>query len=203
MAEFVKKGSKSPTVERGIVGKLTKAEETGMVPVESLGVGSKIPDALEQITEEIKSSHKVALGQMGRAVLAAARAGELLAAAKAKLAKLPGKKPFTVWLAETFEFSQRTAYDYMTVHTKLLSRGGEIEGVTSIRDVLKLTDTTDTTTKKKKKDPKRESFVTWAAKIERYFADEIAVSPLEDWDPARRANCKEMLDGIARIHAEL
>jgi hypothetical protein len=201
MAEFVKKGT------RGAVGRVTKAEGvtgSAVVPVKD---GAKVdlsilkeavPEELEQLTEAIKDSHKAALGQMGRAVIAAARAGQLLLAAKVKL---PKEKAFTEWLAETFEFSQRTAYNYMKVSEAMTRHASEIEKCESIRDVLKLCDADDL--KKKKKDERRESFVTWAAKIERYFADEFAQSPLEDWTQERRDTCKKMLDGVARIHAQL
>jgi hypothetical protein len=194
MAEFTRKGSK------GAVGRLTKAEglakDRPMVDLSLLK--DEVPDNIEALTEEIKQSHKAALGQMGRAVIAAARAGQLLLAAKVKL---PKEKAFTEWLAETFEFSQRTAYNYMKVSEAMSRHASEIEKCESIRDVLKLCDANDPT--KKKKDEKRESFVTWAAKIERYFADEFAQSPLEDWDQPRKETCARMLAGIASIHSRL
>lgn len=195
MAEFTKKGTK------GAVGRLTKAEglakDRPMVDLSLLS--SEVPDNIDALTEEIKSSHKAALGQMGRAVIAAARAGQLLLAAKGKL---PKEKAFTEWLAETFEFSQRTAYNYMKVSEAMSRHAAEIEHCESIRDVLKLCDANDPA-KKKKKDEKRESFVAWAAKIERYFADEFEQSPLEDWDQTRKDTCAKMLSGVANIHARL
>jgi hypothetical protein len=200
MAEFVSKKS-----GKG-VGRMTKAEgiEAGVVVKDGPKVDldilkAAVPEELDQLTEAIKDSHKAALGQMGRAVIAAARAGQLLLAAKVKL---PKEKAFTEWLAETFEFSQRTAYNYMKVSDAMNRHAAEIEKCESIRDVLKLCDDEDGA-KRKKKDEKRESFVTWAAKIERYFADEFAQSPLEDWTPDRREGAKRMLDGVARIHAQL
>jgi hypothetical protein len=194
MAEFTRKGTK------GAVGKLTKAE--GLVkdrPMVDLSLlKSEVPDNIEALTEEIKVSHKAALGQMGRAVIAAARAGQLLLAAKVKL---PKDKAFTEWLAETFEFSQRTAYNYMKVSEAMSRHASEIEKCESIRDVLKLCDAQDPG--KKKKDEKRESFVTWAAKIERYFAEEFEQSPLDDWTPERKETCARMLAGVANIHSRL
>ncbi len=199
MAEFIKKGGKG-------VGRMTKAE--GIVAGVAVKDGPRVdldilkqevPEELDQLTEAIKDSHKAALGQMGRAVIAAARAGQLLLAAKVKL---PKEKAYTEWLAETFEFSQRTAYNYMKVSEAMVRHAAEIEKCESIRDVLKLCEADDSA-KKKKKDEKKESFVTWAAKIERYFADEYGQSPLDDWTPERRETCKRMLDGVARIHASL
>lgn len=194
MAEFVKKGSK------GAVGTLTKAETlmTKDGPVDTALLRQAIPKDIEGLTSQIKDSHKIAVGQMGRAIIAAARAGQLLLAAKVTL---PKEKAFTEWLAETFEFSQRSAYDYMKVADAMARRAEEVVNCGSIRDVLKLCDTE--TAAKKKKDPKKESFVTWAAKIERYFAEEFAETPLEDWQPERRETCKKMLEGVVRIHAEL
>lgn len=194
MAEFTKKGTK------GAVGRLTKAEGlTKDRPAVDLSLLSgEVPDNIEALTEEIKQSHKAALGQMGRAVIAAARAGQLLLAAKVKL---PKEKAFTEWLAETFEFSQRTAYNYMKVSEAMSRHASEIEKCESIRDVLKLCDAQEAG--KKKKDEKRESFVTWAAKIESYFAEEFKQSPLEDWDATRKETCARMLSGVASIHARL
>ena len=195
MAEFIKKGTK------GAVGRLTKAEglsKEGRPMVDLSLLKGDVPDNIEALTEEIKQSHKAALGQMGRAVIAAARAGQLLLAAKVKL---PKDKAFTEWLAETFEFSQRTAYNSMKVSDALSRHASEIENCESIRDVLKLCDAHDPS--KKKKDEKRESFVAWAAKIERYFADEFAQSPLEDWTPERKETCARMLSGVAGIHSRL
>lgn len=194
MAEFTRKGTK------GAVGKLTKAEAlTKDRPMVDLSLlKSDVPDNIDALTEEIKQSHKAALGQMGRAVIAAARAGQLLLAAKVKL---PKEKAFTEWLAETFEFSQRTAYNYMKVNEAMSRHASEIEKCESIRDVLKLCDAQDTS--KKRKDEKRESFVTWAAKIERYFAEEFEKSPLEDWEPQRKETSARMLQGIATIHSRL
>lgn len=194
MATFTRKGAK------GAVGRLTKAEGLSKDhPVVDLSLlSTDVPDNIEALTEEIKSSHKAALGQIGRAVIAAARAGQLLLAAKVKL---PKDKAFTEWLAETFEFSQRTCYNYMKVSEAMSRHASEIEKCESIRDVLKLMDTNDPS--KKKKDEKRESFVTWAAKIERFFAEEFEQSPLEDWDQTRKETCARMLSGVANIHARL
>jgi hypothetical protein len=206
MAEFARKGTK------GAVGKVTAAESVGASVVTHDGavrkdapgvdlslLSAEVPKELDALTEQIKDSHKAALGQMGRAVIAAARAGQLLLAAKVAL---PKDKAFTEWLAETFEFSQRTAYNYMKVSEAMSRRASEIEQCQSIRDVLKLVDDEDPA-KKKKKDDKKESFVTWAAKIERYFADEFAASPIEDWDATRKETCARMLAGVAGIHAKL
>jgi hypothetical protein len=196
MAEFVKKGTK------GAVGTLTKAE--GMVasasgPIDLTILKAAIPDEIGALTEQIKESHKIALGQMGRAIVAAGRAGQLLLAAKTQL---PKDKAFTEWLAETFEFSQRTAYDYMKVAAKMATHAAEIEQCSSIRDVLKLCDTEDAE-KKKKKDPKRETVVIHLAKTERWIADEKEKSPVEDWDATRRETVKKLFEGVARFHAEL
>lgn len=195
MAEFVKKGSK------GAVGTLTKAETLTTKNGETVDLtilSVEIPKDLDALTTQIKSSHKDALSQVGRAIIAAARAGQLLLAAKVAL---PKEKNFTDWLAETFDFSQRTAYNYMKVSEAMSRRASEIENCESIRDVLKLCDSEDA--KKKKKDPKRESFVTWTSKIERYFAEEFETSPLDDWTQERRETIKRLLDGVARIHASM
>ena len=139
MAEFVRKKR-----EKGIAKVGTKAEgipatlATKDRPELDLSIlKSEVPESLEEVTEAIKESHKVAVGQMGRAVIAAARAGQLLLAAKTKLPKTVN---FTDWLAETFEFSQRTAYNYMKVSEAMASRAKEIEQCESIREVLKLLD---------------------------------------------------------------
>jgi hypothetical protein len=123
MAEFTKKGSK------GAVGTLTKAEGLGGVHVTKNGtkvdltiLAQEVPKDLDTLTEEIKVSHKEALGQVGRAVIAAARAGQLLLGAKVAL---PKEKNFTDWLAETFDFSQRTAYNYMKVAEAMRSRAAK------------------------------------------------------------------------------
>lgn len=196
MAEFVKKGAK------GAVGKVIAAEgvvtKEGRIDLSILS--APVPDELDSLTEQIKDSHKAALGQMGRAVIAAARAGQLLLKAKITL---PKEKPFTDWLAETFEFSQRTAYNYMKVSEAMARHAAEIEECQSIRDVLKLMDQEEGDDKKKKKDAKRESFVTWAAKIERWWADETAKAPLAEWSQERKESCGRMLSGIARIHSDL
>jgi hypothetical protein len=89
----------------------------------------------------------------------------------------------------------------MKVSEAMARHASEIEKCESIRDVLKLCDAEDA--KKKNKDTKRESFVTWAAKIERYFADQFAEQPIGEWSAERRETCKRMLEGVARIHAEL
>lgn len=193
MAEFVRKK------EKGAVGKIIKAEimHAGG-PVDLSLLEQKIPENLEDLTAQIKDSHKAALGQMGRAVIAAARAGQLLLAAKVKL---PKDKPFTDWLAETFEFSQRTAYNYMKVSEAMSRHAKDIVNCESIRDVLKLCDAEDA--KKRKKDTKRESFVTWANKIERWWTEETTETPLADWSAQRRETCKKMLHGVAQIYTQL
>jgi hypothetical protein len=196
MAEFTKKGSK------GAVGTLTKAEGLGGVHVTKNGtkvdltiLAQEVPKDLDTLTEEIKVSHKEALGQVGRAVIAAARAGQLLLGAKVAL---PKEKNFTDWLAETFDFSQRTAYNYMKVAEAMSRRASEIESCESIRDVLKLCDAEDVS-KKNKKDKKQESFVTHAAKIERWFADEKEKQPVEDWSKERVEGVIRMLTGVTNI----
>lgn len=195
MVKFAKKDTP------GAVGKLTKAE--GLVaggPFNMDILKQAIPDNLEELTTQIEKSHKACVSQMGRAVIIAGRAGQLLLAAKEKL---PDKKPFTDWVAETFDFAWRTAYDYIKVSVAL-SRGVEgIEKCQSIREVLRLCDTEDGSKKKKKKDPKRESFVTWAAKIERWWAEENSESPVEEWGQERRDTCKKMLHGVHQIYEQL
>lgn len=197
MAEFVKKSAK------GAVGKVIAAEglvvKDGATTVDLSILKQDVPKDLDSLTEQIKESHKAALGTMGRAVIAAARAGQLLLAAKVTL---PKEKSFTEWLAETFEFSQRTAYNYMKVSEAMARHADEIEKCQSIRDVLKLCDD-DASGKKAKKDTKKESFVTHAAKIERYFAEEKAISPIADWTAERKETSARMLEGIVRIYTEL
>ena len=196
MATFVKEGTK------GAVGTLTKAESLIAVDGSEIDLTilkAELPDNLDTLVEDIKGSHKTALGQIGRAIVAAARAGQLLLAAKSKL---PKGKAFTEWLAETFDFSQRTAYDYIEVSAKVASRAEEIAKCKSIRDVLKLGDSEDLT-KKKKRDVRRETFVTYAAKIERWWTEEKAKVPLEDWDATRKETCAKMLEGVVRIYNEL
>jgi len=190
MATFVKEGTK------GAVGTLTKAESLIAVDGSEIDLTilkAELPDNLDTLVEDIKGSHKTALGQIGRAIVAAARAGQLLLAAKSKL---PKGKAFTEWLAETFDFSQRT------VSAKVASRAEEIAKCKSIRDVLKLGDSEDLT-KKKKRDVRRETFVTYAAKIERWWTEEKAKVPLEDWDATRKETCAKMLEGVVRIYNEL
>lgn len=198
MAKIVKRGT-----HKGVVGNLTKAEGMGGLTEVKTKNGSTvdlsilseaIPEGLDDLTAQIKDSHKAALGQMGRAVIAAARAGQLLLAAKVAL---PREKNFTEWLAETFEFSQRTAYNYMKVSEAMSRHASEIENCESIRDVLKLCDAEDLG--KKKKDDKRESFITHAAKIERWFAEEIEKQPLEDWAQDRKEGVVRMLSGVTNI----
>jgi flavin-dependent dehydrogenase len=63
---------------------------------------------------------------------------------------------------------------------------------------LKLCDAEDVS-KKNKKDKKQESFVTHAAKIERWFADEKEKQPVEDWSKERVEGVIRMLTGVTNI----
>jgi hypothetical protein len=194
MAEFVRKGTK------GAVGKMMKADGVltkDVARVDLSLLSAELPKELDQLTEQIKDNHKAAIGQMGRAVIVAARAGQLLLAAKVAL---PKEKKFTEWLAETFDFSQRTAYNYMKVSEAMSRRAAEIEQCESIRDVLKLL---DADTKKKAKDPKQESVVSMLAKVERWIVEETDKSPVTDWETDRRENVRKLFDGVARFHSEL
>lgn len=193
MAKFVKEGTK------GAVGTLTKAETVVAGEVDLSLLKADVPEDISTLIEDIKGSHKIAIGQMGRAVIAAARAGQLLLAAKVKL---PKDKPFTEWVTETFEFSWRTAYDYIRVKEAVDRHAPEIENCKSIRDVLKLGDSADSD-KKKKRDVRRESYVTYAAKIERWFAEETSKSPVEDWDQTRKDTTAKMLQGVVGIYNQL
>lgn len=192
MAKFARKDSK------GAVGTLTKAEVMTKdgTKVDLSILNQDIPTDIQQLTDQIKESHHDALSQVGRAVIAAARAGQLLLAAKDAL---PKEKNFTDWLAETFDFSQRTAYNYMKVSEAMSRRAPEIENCESIRDVLKLCDAEDVTKKRKDKDEKRESFVTNAAKIERWFAEEIEKMPVADWPKDRKEGVVRLLKGVVNI----
>jgi hypothetical protein len=54
--------------------------------------------------------------------------------------------------------------------------------------------------RKRGKDPRRETFVTFLAKIESWFRDQ---PPLDEWTPERRAYCASKLFGLVRIYAQL
>jgi hypothetical protein len=202
MAEFIRKGTKGAAAGKGIVGTVTKAE--GLViggdMVDTSILKADMPSDLDGLIAGINDSHRTAVGQVGRAIIAAGRAGQLLIAAKDKI---PKGKAFTTWLAETFEFSQRTAYDYMDVAVKLVSCAPEIENCKSIRDVLALCEP-GKPAKKKRRDPKVPTFVTHLAKVEVIFREEEEKSgPIEDWDPEKRRIHAKMFDGVVRLQSRL
>lgn len=162
-------------------------------------LSEEMPSDIEQLTEAIKEGHREALRHTGRVIVSAARVGKLMLAAKVAL---PKEKAFTEWLAETFEFSQRTAYNYMAVSEAAARYSAEIQHCESIRDVLKLLESGDPA-KKKDKDEKRETFIALLAKLERLQIEETEKSPIEDWAPERREMLKKAYDSVARFHAAL
>ncbi len=193
MAKLVTKGSK------GAVGTLIKGASLVPDVIDSSLLKQDIPEDIEGLAAQIKAADRLTLDQMTRAVFAAARAGQLLVAAKEKL---PKGKSYVEWLAETFTFSRRSAYNYVEVWEKYLKNPDAVLGCSSIQNVLDLEDKEDTS-KKKKREPKRESFVVWAAKIERDFAERKAAKPMSEWDPEQRDTFAKMLAGVVGIYNEL